>query len=82
MRDQTIPHSHVALGNRMMRRNLKLDNEGTSIIFYHNSGPSANTVIFLYCGHPRDRELVSLIARVRDAVNSHLSDTSLLRTPR
>ena len=60
----------------MMRRNLKHANEGTSIIFYHNSGPSASTANFLYCGHPRDRELMSLIARDRT------QSTLALQTPR
>ena len=40
-----------------------------------------NTVNSLYCGHPRDRELVSLIARVCTTANSRLADTLLLRTP-
>ena len=40
------------------------------------------TVNSLCCGHPWDRELVSLVTRVRNSVNCRLVHTSLLRTPR
>ena len=40
-----------------------------------------STVNSLYCGHPRDRELVSLIARVRNSVNLFQSNVCNLFLP-
>ena len=39
----------------------------------HHAYGAANTVNSLYCGHPRDRELVSLTARVRHKLQQFIS---------